>query len=247
MAATTADRRQGRSREQQLAPTASRALVVSSERCRSCCWLRGGGVWLSAAAGRGGLRWLSSSGRRRRRVGSGLLCSSWVGGGFDDVEVEKNKGVRKKGWWLMGKGDGGLDNEGGGRRSKRRVVVWPAVVTGGACVDGEGERRVINNHSTNSVTVSHCFILGDVTYGPCCVEHLSTFALRADPLIRYGHSYLVPIDATKITKVAYLFSQTKEAVIIEDKGSMGPEEMNGGVNVVGLEAECSREIDDQSI
>ncbi|XP_010458072.1 PREDICTED: diphthamide biosynthesis protein 1-like [Camelina sativa] len=44
----------------------------------------------------------------------------------------------------------------------------------------------------------HCFVLGDVTYGACCVDDFSAVALGADLLIHYGHSCLVPIDSTKI-------------------------------------------------
>ncbi|GFZ08717.1 diphthamide synthesis DPH2 family protein [Actinidia rufa] len=46
--------------------------------------------------------------------------------------------------------------------------------------------------------VDACFVLGDVTYGACCVDDLSALALGADLLIHYGHSCLVPIDATAI-------------------------------------------------
>lgn len=46
--------------------------------------------------------------------------------------------------------------------------------------------------------VTHCFVLGDVTYGACCVDDLSAAALSADLLIHFGHSCLVPIDFTAI-------------------------------------------------
>ncbi|KAK9284390.1 hypothetical protein L1049_023561 [Liquidambar formosana] len=46
--------------------------------------------------------------------------------------------------------------------------------------------------------VDDCFILGDVTYGACCVDDFSASALGADLLIHYGHSCLVPIDSTNI-------------------------------------------------
>ncbi|KAK4805015.1 hypothetical protein SAY86_004832 [Trapa natans] len=45
---------------------------------------------------------------------------------------------------------------------------------------------------------AHCFVLGDVTYGACCVDDLSASALGADLLIHYGHSCLVPVDTTTI-------------------------------------------------
>ncbi|XP_057853561.2 uncharacterized protein LOC131063687 [Cryptomeria japonica] len=46
--------------------------------------------------------------------------------------------------------------------------------------------------------VEECFVLGDVTYGACCVDDFSATALGADFLIHYGHSCLVPIDFTSI-------------------------------------------------
>lgn len=46
--------------------------------------------------------------------------------------------------------------------------------------------------------VKECFVLGDVTYGACCVDDFSAAALGADFLIHYGHSCLVPIDFTSI-------------------------------------------------
>ncbi|PON69434.1 Diphthamide synthesis DPH1/DPH [Parasponia andersonii] len=45
---------------------------------------------------------------------------------------------------------------------------------------------------------SHCFVLGDVTYGACCVDDLAASALGADLLIHYGHSCLVPVHVTAV-------------------------------------------------
>jgi 2-(3-amino-3-carboxypropyl)histidine synthase len=47
-------------------------------------------------------------------------------------------------------------------------------------------------------------ILGDVTYGACCVDDYTASKLGADFLIHYGHSCLVPISASKIG-VMYVF------------------------------------------
>eukprot|EP00045_Choanoeca_perplexa_P015472 m.195309 g.195309 ORF g.195309 m.195309 type:complete len:377 (-) comp17002_c0_seq2:3112-4242(-) len=47
-------------------------------------------------------------------------------------------------------------------------------------------------------------IMGDVTYGACCVDDFSARALGADFLIHYGHSCLVPIDRTSINML-YVF------------------------------------------
>ncbi|KAJ4845641.1 hypothetical protein Tsubulata_014790 [Turnera subulata] len=67
---------------------------------------------------------------------------------------------------------------------------------------------ILSDIFTAFAAVSHCFILGDVTYGACCVDDLSALALQADLLIHYGHSCLVPIDATKIPCL-YVFVEIK--------------------------------------
>ncbi|CAI7733767.1 unnamed protein product [Closterium sp. NIES-53] len=43
-----------------------------------------------------------------------------------------------------------------------------------------------------------CVILGDVTYGACCIDDVTAAALGADFLVHYGHSCLVPLDHTAI-------------------------------------------------
>ncbi|PHU14765.1 Diphthamide biosynthesis protein 1 [Capsicum chinense] len=57
---------------------------------------------------------------------------------------------------------------------------------------------IISDILSTFTSVEHCFILGDVTYGACCVDDLSAAALSADLLIHFGHSCLVPIDSTTI-------------------------------------------------
>ena len=47
-------------------------------------------------------------------------------------------------------------------------------------------------------------IMGDVTYGACCVDDLSAAALGCELLVHYGHSCLVPIDKMA-TDVLYVF------------------------------------------
>ncbi|GLD98583.1 hypothetical protein PINS_up007300 [Pythium insidiosum] len=53
-------------------------------------------------------------------------------------------------------------------------------------------------------TGADTIILGDVTYGACCVDDLTALALGADFMVHYGHSCLVPIDVTTI-KMLYVF------------------------------------------
>lgn len=47
-------------------------------------------------------------------------------------------------------------------------------------------------------------VLGDVTYGACCVDDLSARALGCDFLVHYGHSCLVPVTQTTIPTM-YVF------------------------------------------
>ncbi|RXW25167.1 hypothetical protein EST38_g669 [Candolleomyces aberdarensis] len=53
---------------------------------------------------------------------------------------------------------------------------------------------------TDALTV----IMGDVTYGACCIDDYTAVALGCDMLIHYGHSCLVPMDVTTI-KTLYVF------------------------------------------
>lgn len=41
-------------------------------------------------------------------------------------------------------------------------------------------------------------MLGDVTFGACCVDDMSARQLGADLLVHYGHSCLVPVDVTSM-------------------------------------------------
>ncbi|EOR04847.1 hypothetical protein E3P92_00162 [Wallemia ichthyophaga] len=53
-------------------------------------------------------------------------------------------------------------------------------------------------------TSAQVIILGDVTYGACCVDDFTARALGCDMLVHYGHSCLVPINQTSI-KTLYVF------------------------------------------
>lgn len=48
-------------------------------------------------------------------------------------------------------------------------------------------------------------IMGDVTYGACCVDDFTASELGADFMVHYGHSCLVPIDRTKCVSCLYVF------------------------------------------
>jgi len=69
-----------------------------------------------------------------------------------------------------------------------------------ACVLGD----LLEKHTGCDVA-----LLGDVTYGACCIDDLTAKALGADFLVHYGHSCLVPIDATEGITVLYVFVDIK--------------------------------------
>lgn len=55
-------------------------------------------------------------------------------------------------------------------------------------------------------TGAETIIMGDVTYGACCIDDLGAEALGADFMVHYGHSCLVPIDQTSASvKMLYVF------------------------------------------
>ncbi|KAH8874102.1 2-(3-amino-3-carboxypropyl)histidine synthase subunit 1 [Schistosoma japonicum] len=62
--------------------------------------------------------------------------------------------------------------------------------------------------TTNGTTVAEnnirdidFVILGDVTYGACCIEELTAKALNVDLIVHYGHSCLIPIDTISVLYV----------------------------------------------
>ncbi|CAB0018299.1 unnamed protein product [Nesidiocoris tenuis] len=52
-------------------------------------------------------------------------------------------------------------------------------------------------------------IMGDVTYGACCIDDLGARALRCDLLVHYGHSCLIPMDRMADIKCLYVFVDIK--------------------------------------
>lgn len=58
-------------------------------------------------------------------------------------------------------------------------------------------------------TEADTVIMGDVTYGACCVDDYTAKALGADLLVHYGHSCLIPVDQTEGIKVLYIFVDIK--------------------------------------
>lgn len=55
-------------------------------------------------------------------------------------------------------------------------------------------------------TFANCetIILGDITYGACCIDDLGSRALECDFIVHYGHSCLIPVTETCV-KSMYVF------------------------------------------
>ncbi|CAF4884704.1 unnamed protein product [Pieris macdunnoughi] len=58
-------------------------------------------------------------------------------------------------------------------------------------------------------TEADTVIMGDVTYGACCIDDFTAIALGVELLVHYGHSCLIPIDQTSSIKVLYIFVDIK--------------------------------------
>ncbi|UYV79336.1 DPH1 [Cordylochernes scorpioides] len=52
-------------------------------------------------------------------------------------------------------------------------------------------------------------IMGDVTYGACCVDDFTAKALGADFMVHYAHSCLIPVTVTKEIKMFYVLVDIK--------------------------------------
>ncbi|KAI4875446.1 hypothetical protein NFI96_026079, partial [Prochilodus magdalenae] len=63
----------------------------------------------------------------------------------------------------------------------------------------------LNPFEVTRFTGADTLVMGDVTYGACCVDDFTARALGADFMVHYGHSCLIPIDATAGIKMLYVF------------------------------------------
>jgi 2-(3-amino-3-carboxypropyl)histidine synthase len=59
-------------------------------------------------------------------------------------------------------------------------------------------------HPSKQVSDLETVILGDVTYGACCIDDYTARALQCDLLVHYGHSCLIPVTNTPI-RTLYVF------------------------------------------
>lgn len=80
-------------------------------------------------------------------------------------------------------------------KAKHVALQMPEGLLMYSCCIADILRKFCGNGDDGMKSVS---ILGDVTYGACCVDDLGAKALGADLLIHYGHSCLVPLTTTVI-------------------------------------------------
>lgn len=57
---------------------------------------------------------------------------------------------------------------------------------------------IISDILCDFADVDDTIIMGDVTYGACCVDDFTAHEMGADFLVHYGHSCLVPVNVTKM-------------------------------------------------
>lgn len=85
------------------------------------------------------------------------------------------------------------------QNAKRVALQFPEGLLMFACVIAD-----IIERFTGAETV----VMGDVTYGACCVDDFTARALGADMMVHYGHSCLVPVNTTTINML-YVFVDIK--------------------------------------
>lgn len=65
---------------------------------------------------------------------------------------------------------------------------------------------IISDILTSFCPGTETLIMGDVTYGACCIDDFTARALGCDLLVHYGHSCLVPVDSiSQDIKTLYVF------------------------------------------
>ncbi|EFA84394.1 diphthamide biosynthesis protein 1 [Heterostelium album PN500] len=74
-------------------------------------------------------------------------------------------------------------------QSKRVALQFPEGLLMYSCIISDILERFANVET---------IIMGDVTYGACCVDDYTARSLGADFMVHYGHSCLVPIDVSEI-------------------------------------------------
>jgi len=77
-----------------------------------------------------------------------------------------------------------------------------------ACMIADILRKFCGGEGDGGEGLKSVSVLGDVTYGACCIDDLGAKALGADLLVHYGHSCLVPLTTTALPCL-YIFVEIR--------------------------------------
>lgn len=128
--------------------------------------------------------------QRRNQIPDEILNNSALNAIIDLLPKNYNFEIHKSIWKIKT------------QKSKRVALQFPEGLLMYACIIADIIEKFCCEIGTKAM------ILGDVTYGACCVDDFTAQKLGADFLIHYGHSCLVPINMTTIP-VMYVFVEIK--------------------------------------
>lgn len=83
-------------------------------------------------------------------------------------------------------------------KAKRVALQLPEGLQMFACIISDILMQFCKPH------IEDVIIMGDVTYGACCIDDFTAKALDCDFIVHYGHSCLVPLSKTSI-RTLYVF------------------------------------------
>ncbi|XP_036359568.1 2-(3-amino-3-carboxypropyl)histidine synthase subunit 1 isoform X2 [Octopus sinensis] len=131
-----------------------------------------------------------SGGKRRatNKIPEDILNDPQLQSAIDELPRNYNFEIHKSIWRIRSTG------------AQRVALQFPEGLLIYACVISD-----IIKQFTDAETL----IMGDVTYGACCVDDFTAKALGADFMIHYGHSCLVPITVTQDIHMLYVFVDIK--------------------------------------
>ncbi|XP_014771185.1 2-(3-amino-3-carboxypropyl)histidine synthase subunit 1 isoform X1 [Octopus bimaculoides] len=132
----------------------------------------------------------SGAGKRRatNKIPDDILNDPQLQSAIDELPKNYNFEIHKSIWRIRSTG------------AQRVALQFPEGLLIYACVISD-----IIKQFTDAETL----IMGDVTYGACCIDDFTAKALGADFMIHYGHSCLVPITVTEDIHMLYVFVDIK--------------------------------------
>lgn len=130
------------------------------------------------------VRAMRGKGRRRQQIPEDILNDPALAEAAGALPANYNFEIHKTVWRLRQ------------ARAKRVALQLPEGLLMFACVLAD---------IVQSFAGAEPVIMGDVTYGACCIDDLSAKELGCDFMVHYGHSCLIPVDVTSPLPVLYVF------------------------------------------